>query len=216
MLDNIYDNVPVTLNITIPSEGKLKVKRHSSSMPEVENYIHKKNDHIVIGNKKQDLMSLIKNHLSSEEQIDNKNSCVEDYIINLREQLGLLKNKVTLKDRKDLLKYLLLFVTKWMLQTENKTHKSNDLPAIQKPVRSQNSNTNLQHLNLIMAIIKERQSGTTETLRCFSLEHEELRAVRKRIHKFCISVSFHYSFYVGKILLIPFLVIIDGIKLDKL
>ena len=196
MLDNIYDNVPVTLNITIPSKGKLQVKRHSSSMPEVENYIDKKHGQIVTGNKKQDLMSLIKNHLSSEEQIDNKNSRVEDYIINLREQLGLLKNKVTLKDRnpkgrKDLLKYLLLFVTKWMLQTENKTHKSNDLPVTQKPVRSQNSNTNLQHLNLIIAIIRERQSGTTEILRCFSLEHEELRTVRKRIHKFWISVSFN-------------------------
>ena len=138
----------------------------------------------MIGNKKQDLMSVIKNHLSSDEQIDNKNSCVQDYITNLTEQLGLLKNKVTLKDRitkdrNDLLKLLLLIVTKGMLETENRSHKSNDLPATQKPVRSQSTNTNLQHF--IIVIIEERQSRTTYILRCFSLEHEELRAVRKGI-----------------------------------
>ena len=90
----------------------------------------------MIGNKKKDLMSVVKNHLFSEEQIDNKNSCVEDYITNLREQLGSLKNNEIsntekLKYRNDILKSLLLFVTKGMLKTENKSHKS-DLLAIQK------------------------------------------------------------------------------------
>ena len=50
-----------------------------------------------MGNKKKDLMSVVKNHLFSEEQIDNKNSCVEDYITNLREQLSSLKNNEILK-----------------------------------------------------------------------------------------------------------------------
>ena len=109
------------------------------------------------------------------------------------EQLGLLKNKVTLKDRlpkdrNDILKLLLLFVTKGMLKTENKSHKSNDLPATQKPATSQSTNTNLQHV--IIVIIEERQSRTTNILRCFPLEHEELRAVRKRIQKFCKNVWF--------------------------
>ena len=68
-----------------------------------------------------------------------------------------------------------------MLKTENKSHKS-DLPATQKPIRSQGTSTNLQYL--IIVIIRERQSGTTNTLCSFSLEHEELRAARKRIYKF--------------------------------
>ena len=167
MLDNIDDKVPVTLNITTPSGEKLQVKSHSSSMPEAENYIDIKHDQIVIGSKKQDLMSVIKNHLSSEEQISNKNICVEVYITNLREQLGLLKNKVTLKDRipkdrNDLPELLLLFVTKGMLKTENTSRKSNYLPAKQKPFRSQSTNTNFQHL--VIVIIEDRQSGTTHTL----------------------------------------------------
>lgn len=109
------------------------------------------------------------------------------------EQLSLLKNKVTLKDRlpkdrNDILKLLLLFVTKGMLKTENKSHKSTDLPATQKPATSQSTNTNLQHV--IIVIIEERQSKTTNILRCFPLEHEELRAIRKRIQKFCKNVWF--------------------------
>ena len=54
----------------------------------------------MISNEKQDLISGIKNQLSFEEQIDNKNSYVEDYITSLKEQLGSLKNEVAFFKRK--------------------------------------------------------------------------------------------------------------------
>ena len=67
MLYNIDNNVLVAVNIITPSEEKLHFKSRSSSMSETENYIDIEHDKIIIGNKKQDLMSVMKNPFSSEE-----------------------------------------------------------------------------------------------------------------------------------------------------
>ena len=69
-----------------------------------------------------------------------------------------------------------------MLKTENKPHKSNNVPAAQN--LSCLKATTKFYKYLIIVIIGERQSGTTDTLGFFSLEHEELRAARNRIQNF--------------------------------